>query len=220
MKKYVEKRWVASSETPSIPPGKAYRPQESRVIEFISSGLLDRIRQTTHTNVGNPPVSEQVPLQLLRKSQRDTKSHKANHCNTTRKTAAVDRDREDFLEHEYHPVNVTMASPSTFEPQNLVASSSSSITMPVGSDSITETFYSTTSEHEKEMTIDDYLPESFKYALMTPSALSVDYMSSFSRTDSMQSQENSSSLDREDVMKIVCDVGIQTDWVILDDAEY
>ena len=220
MKKYVEKRWVASAETPSIPLGKAYRPQESRVIEFISSGQLDRIRQTTHTNVGNRPVSERVPLQLLKKYQREPKLQKANHCKTTPTITAADRDKEDFLEYEHHPANVRIASPSTNEPQNSVARSSSTITMSVGLDSVTEAFYSVTSELEKEMAIDDYLPESFKYALMAPRALSGDNRSSLSTTDSMQSQENSSSLYREDLMKIVCDVGIQTDWAMLDDAEY
>ena len=92
--------------------------------------------------------------------------------------------------------------------------------MSVGLNSVTEAFYSITSELEKEMAIDDYVPESFKYALMTPSALSDDNMSSLSTTASMQSQESSSSVYREDLMKIVCDVGIQTDWARLDDAEY
>jgi hypothetical protein len=41
MKKYVDKRWVATSNVPIIPPGKRYRKQEKQVIDFVSSGELD-----------------------------------------------------------------------------------------------------------------------------------------------------------------------------------
>lgn len=159
-------------------------------------------------------------MQLLRKCQREPKLLKANHCKTAPTTTPADRDKEDFLDYEHHPANVRIASPSANEPQTSVSSSSSTITMSVGLNSVTEAFYSITSELEKEMAIDDYVPESFKYALLTPSALSDDNMSSLSTTTSMQSQESSSSLYRKDLMKIVCDVGIQTDWARLDDAEY
>ena len=217
MKKYIEKRWVSTSETPSVPLGKSYRPQESRVIEFISSGHLNRIRQATDIGIGNRPVSEWAPLELLKKSQRETKPHETNHYNTTVMRDVAQVDRQDFLEDLHLPSKATMTSPSTVDAQNSVASSSS-ITVPVALDSVTEAFCSATSELEKEMGIDDYLPKSFKYDLMTPCALSVDSTSSISRTICLQSEEDSSSLYSEDLMKIVCDVGIQTDWVVLDDA--
>jgi hypothetical protein len=41
VKKYVDKRWAATSNVPVIPPGKRYRKQETQVIDFVSSGELD-----------------------------------------------------------------------------------------------------------------------------------------------------------------------------------
>jgi hypothetical protein len=38
LKKYVEKRWAASSTIPIQPPDKQYRSQESQVVEFVTSG--------------------------------------------------------------------------------------------------------------------------------------------------------------------------------------
>lgn len=215
----MEKRWVASSETPSIPPGKVYRPQESQVIEFISAGHLDHIRQTTDTTVGSRPISERAPLELLKKSQRETKLHKTRHCSSATKRTAVRTNRGDFQEQGYLSANATMASLPTIEPQNSVANVRN-MTRPIDTDTATEVFYLVAPAAETEMAIDDYLPESFKHALMAPSALIVDDMSSLSRTESLRSQEDSSSVYREDLMKIVCDVGIQTDWVLLDEAGY
>jgi hypothetical protein len=63
LKKYVEKRWVATMKIPEIPSAKVYRKQESKVIEFVSSGDLCQLRQ------GAKPFIKKYPLKLLRRGE-------------------------------------------------------------------------------------------------------------------------------------------------------
>jgi hypothetical protein len=65
MKKYIEKRWVATSKTPEIPTFKSYRNQETRVIEFVSSGELFRLRQ----GIKGPSCPQNGPLRIIRRGE-------------------------------------------------------------------------------------------------------------------------------------------------------
>jgi hypothetical protein len=65
LKKYVEKRWVATMKTPEVPSRKVYRNQESKVIEFVSSGELYGLRQ----GVKPLPLLKKGPLKLLRRGE-------------------------------------------------------------------------------------------------------------------------------------------------------
>jgi hypothetical protein len=65
MKKYIEKRWVATSKLPDIPSIKNYRNQETRVIEFVSSGELLRVRQ----GITNPSFPKNRPLRIIRRGE-------------------------------------------------------------------------------------------------------------------------------------------------------
>lgn len=65
MKKYIEKRWVATSNLPDVPSIKSYRNQETRVIEFVSSGELLRVRQ----GITNPSVPKNNPLRIIRRGE-------------------------------------------------------------------------------------------------------------------------------------------------------
>lgn len=65
MKKYIEKRWVATLKIPEIPPMKSYRNQETLVIEFVSSGELFRLRQGHKS----PSFLESKALKIMRRGE-------------------------------------------------------------------------------------------------------------------------------------------------------
>jgi len=69
VKKYLEKRWVASTKLPDIPANKVYRRQESTVIDFVSSGKLD----LHHVN----PFNQVRSFQLLKNENNEERIHQS-----------------------------------------------------------------------------------------------------------------------------------------------
>jgi len=74
--------------------------------------------------------------------------------------------------------------------------------------------------------MDELPPESFKHNLMTPrvgnSVRSSSRIESAASSGifSMESADDISEVELQGCMKVVCDVGTQTDWIVLDDAGY
>lgn len=220
MKKYIEQRWVASLETPAIPLGKIYRPQERQVIEFVCFGRLDCKRKADDAGVERGAFGQSKPLNLLRRP-RDKKGHETHNNHSDDQTDDIQLSSEDIPNLSFKPA----ASPPAvgeFQASAVVGISTIKATA-----SIMEVPRSSRSEYQRDLAIDDELPDSFKFDIITPrvsssmssSSALIDNISS-SETLSTQSADPVDVVDIEDLMKTVCDVGTQTDWIILGDAGY
>jgi hypothetical protein len=191
------------------------------VIEFISSGQLDCKRQGVDADFEKQSFSQPALLKLLMRPRGKKEMHEATNSHAVEKVDDIRRDSEDFLE---LPSKRTALSGAVDETQSSLAAG---IRIPSTKDSIEKNIDSAKPGFEEELGIDEYLPESFKYELMTPRILS-SMSSSSTRSESTSSSgifsrdaaEDTGGVDMEGHMQIVCDVGTQTDWSILDEAGY
>ena len=218
MKKYIEKRWVGSLDTPVTPLGKIYRPQESQVIEFVSSGQLDCKRKAGEIGIGRQAFQQPTPLELLRRP-RGKKGYEIQEKHMDDQIDDIQLSSEEIL----HRPSKSLTSSRPVGDLQISAGGGNSMTR--ATESTMAVSCSSRSGYERDITIDDELPESFKYDIITPRVLSSLSSSparieSSSGTLSTQSGDEVDGIDMEDFMKIVCDVGTQTDRTVLDDAGY
>lgn len=69
LKKYMDKRWVATPRIPDMAPDKAYRAQEIRVIDFVASGGLDSEKEKAQSDAKDRPFPEIKRSRLLRRGE-------------------------------------------------------------------------------------------------------------------------------------------------------
>ena len=69
VKKYIEKRWVATTKVPDIPSDKKYRKQETGVIDFVSSWKLNGNLKTKGYSSETPASFHVPPMKLLKRGE-------------------------------------------------------------------------------------------------------------------------------------------------------
>ena len=69
VKKYIEKRWVATIKVPDIPSGKKYRKQETGVINFVSSWKLNGNLKTNGYSSETPTSFHMPSMRLLKRGE-------------------------------------------------------------------------------------------------------------------------------------------------------
>lgn len=200
--------------------GKLFRPQENQVLACISSGQLDSTRRGIDAGVAKPSFMQPALPKLLRRPRGENERYAPD--NHLRPEAADHRqlDGEDMF--DLPSKSTTTARPVGNLP-NVVALA---IRVPSSTDSFEDKHYSAKSESVQEICMDELPPESFKHNLMTPrvgnSVRSSSRIESAASSGifSMESADDISEVELQGCMKVVCDVGTQTDWIVLDDAGY
>ena len=193
VKKYVDKRWVATSKVPVVPPGKTFRKQETRVIEWVSSGELGAHLNTCAALFNLAQTTQTRPLKLLRRGEDVETIDDASLYDS--RLASIERIPEQIVSN--HSVNATRPG---FSGENSV-----------------------NCKDVASLLLDDIdmkVPKSFRYTFMSPhialeakaNRVSSDTYSGNDFTPLTHSGALDIDIDLDmDLMVMVCDIGIQTE---------
>lgn len=200
VKKYIEKRWVATTKVPDIPSDKKYRKQETGVIDFVSSWKLNGNLKTKGYSSETPTSFDITPMRLLKRGELVEK---------------ID-DGEVFVTDASHHGG-------TFATTEVIEDKSKTNTDPKLSAIAAEIL---NVHHEVgnflEMAtpgLDNFdfkIPQTFRFNVMSPNVKHANHASTETSSGSELSLAantvpSNTNIDGLDVIILVCDVGIQTE---------
>jgi hypothetical protein len=200
VKKYIEKRWVATIKVPDIPSGKKYLKQEARVINFVSSWKLTGNLKTKGYSSETPTSFHMPHMRLLKRGEivgkiDDGKAHVRDASHHGETFAAIES---------------VVDKPRANNDSNLSAIAAGTLNVRHETESFLEI---------ATPGLDDFdfkIPQSFMFNIMSPNVIHANHPSSETSSicqlpSATKASPSKTNIDGLDVIILVCDVGTQTE---------